>query len=212
MKIWQLICFIFLFASAINAVFCQSKKVIQVSGIVYSAKDNHTSVPFATIAIKNRNEGALASFEGVYTIVCYEGDTLVCSSVSFKNQIFVVPPVEGDRLQKMFHLKPHVELLPEVVIRPYPTPDEFPYTFVNKEIPDDMLEVARKNLEQAHMRELAERVKPDGRGSASYAFREVGYRSYYRGQVPPMNIFNPFAWAQFFKAWKRGDFKRKDDD
>jgi hypothetical protein len=35
-------------------------------------------------------------------------------------------------------------------------------------------------------------------------------KSYYAGgQIPPMNILNPFAWAQFFEAWKRGDFKRK---
>jgi len=30
------------------------------------------------------------------------------------------------------------------------------------------------------------------------------------GQVPPQNIFNPIAWAEFIQAWKRGDFKRKD--
>ena len=26
-------------------------------------------------------------------------------------------------------------------------------------------------------------------------------------KLPPQNIFNPFAWAEFIKAWKRGDFK-----
>ncbi|RYY10091.1 MAG: carboxypeptidase-like regulatory domain-containing protein, partial [Chitinophagaceae bacterium] len=25
----------------------------------------------------------------------------------------------------------------------------------------------------------------------------------------PQNIFNPFAWNEFIKAWKRGDFKNK---
>ena len=34
-------------------------------------------------------------------------------------------------------------------------------------------------------------------------------KTYYAGQIPPMNIFNPFAWAEFVKAWKRGDFKKK---
>jgi hypothetical protein len=24
-----------------------------------------------------------------------------------------------------------------------------------------------------------------------------------------MNIFNPVAWGEFVKAWKRGDFKKK---
>jgi hypothetical protein len=32
---------------------------------------------------------------------------------------------------------------------------------------------------------------------------------YYFGQQQPFSIFNPFAWAQFIKAWKEGKFKRK---
>jgi len=32
---------------------------------------------------------------------------------------------------------------------------------------------------------------------------------YYFGQQQPFNIFNPFAWGQFIKAWKDGKFKRK---
>jgi hypothetical protein len=31
----------------------------------------------------------------------------------------------------------------------------------------------------------------------------------YIGQTPPMNIFSPLAWGQFFQAWKNGDFKKK---
>jgi len=27
--------------------------------------------------------------------------------------------------------------------------------------------------------------------------------------LAPMNILNPLAWADFIKAWKRGDFKKK---
>jgi len=32
---------------------------------------------------------------------------------------------------------------------------------------------------------------------------------YWAGQLPPVSITNPLAWAQFFKALKDGDFKRK---
>jgi len=43
----------------------------------------------------------------------------------------------------------------------------------------------------------------------NYMDQQVG-RLYYRGQAQPIPLFNPFAWAEFVKAWKRGDFKRKD--
>ena len=36
-------------------------------------------------------------------------------------------------------------------------------------------------------------------------------RLYYLGQQQPFNIFNPFAWAQFIKAWKEGKFKSQEE-
>ena len=40
-------------------------------------------------------------------------------------------------------------------------------------------------------------------------FNNIANRAVYQGQTPPMNIFNPAAWADFIQAWKRGDFKNK---
>jgi len=34
---------------------------------------------------------------------------------------------------------------------------------------------------------------------------------YYLGQTPPMNIFNPIAWKQFFDAWKNGWWRKHQD-
>jgi hypothetical protein len=39
--------------------------------------------------------------------------------------------------------------------------------------------------------------------------RQASQKLYYSGQIAPQNIFNPFAWSEFIKAWKRGDFKKK---
>jgi hypothetical protein len=39
--------------------------------------------------------------------------------------------------------------------------------------------------------------------------RNAAQQATYRGQVPPMNIFNPAAWSEFIQSWKRGDYKRK---
>jgi PPE-repeat protein len=33
---------------------------------------------------------------------------------------------------------------------------------------------------------------------------------YYAGQTQPISLLNPFAWAQFIKAWQDGKFKRKE--
>jgi hypothetical protein len=49
----------------------------------------------------------------------------------------------------------------------------------------------------------------DGREAVSQQFRNQAAKAYYAGQTPPMQVFNPAAWADFIQAWKRGDFKKK---
>jgi hypothetical protein len=44
----------------------------------------------------------------------------------------------------------------------------------------------------------------------NYIDNQTG-KLYYFGQQQPFNIFNPFAWAQFIKAWKDGKFKSKEE-
>jgi hypothetical protein len=58
-------------------------------------------------------------------------------------------------------------------------------------------------------RVLLQTVPSDGAGATAMQFRNIANKATYRGQIPPMNIFNPMAWAEFIESWKRGDFKRK---
>jgi hypothetical protein len=48
-------------------------------------------------------------------------------------------------------------------------------------------------------------------GSMNYkAHMQQQYsRLYWAGQYPPNNLLNPFAWAQFIKAWREGKLKVK---
>jgi hypothetical protein len=100
--------------------------------------------------------------------------------------------------------------LSETVIYPWPTPEQFRQAFLSLNIPDDDLERARKNLERQRLKELGDAMVMDANENKDYYLRQQAAKFYYKGQTPPMNIFNPVAWAEFFKAWQRGDFKRKD--
>ena len=52
-------------------------------------------------------------------------------------------------------------------------------------------------------------IPTDGREASNNYLRQTANKYYYAGQAPPQNIFNPFAWSEFIKAWKRGDYKKK---
>ena len=58
-------------------------------------------------------------------------------------------------------------------------------------------------------RVLMKTTPGDGREATGLQFRNIANKATYAGQVPPMNLFNPAAWAEFIESWKRGDYKRK---
>ena len=99
--------------------------------------------------------------------------------------------------------------LPATIIRPRPTKEQFERDFLNTQVPADQIEIARENTDESKRRALARVLPADGREAANYNLRDQASRYYYKGQAPPQNIFNPFAWAEFIQAWKRGDFKNK---
>jgi hypothetical protein len=76
-------------------------------------------------------------------------------------------------------------------------------------VPDDDIEIARANNDVAKRRVLSEAMPRDGREATNLNLSSGARRTYYSGQVPPMNIMNPMAWGEFVRAWKRGDFKKK---
>ena len=80
---------------------------------------------------------------------------------------------------------------------------------MNYQLPVTDLDRAYKNLAMMDIQSILYNSPP----TPNIAFRNTmnGYnnRLYWAGQLPPVNITNPIAWAQFFKALKNGDFKIK---
>ncbi|HEY9340053.1 MAG TPA: carboxypeptidase-like regulatory domain-containing protein, partial [Hanamia sp.] len=66
-----------------------------------------------------------------------------------------------------------------------------------------------QNLSETNRRALMAVYPRDGREASNYYLKQNAQKYYSAGQLPPQNIFNPLAWAEFIKSWKRGDFKSK---
>ena len=78
------------------------------------------------------------------------------------------------------------------------------------DVTPELQERALANLANESLRRMRNEVPVDGNEQADYYLRQQAREYYYIGQRPPMNIFNPVAWKQFFDAWKKGDFKKKE--
>lgn len=183
--------------------------LVQFSGLVMTS-DSLEGIPYVNIYIKTIGRGTVSDYNGFFSLVVKPGDTLVFSHISFERDRYIVPAdLKGPRYSVIKLLTKDTINLAETIIYPWPSPMQFREAFLSLNIPDDDLERARKNLEREKLKEIGESLKPDANETLDLYARNEAYKYYYYGQIPPMNIFNPLAWAEFFKAWKRGDFKKK---
>ena len=184
---------------------------IQFSGIVVTG-DSISPVSFTNIVIKNTWRGTVADYYGYFSFVARKYDTIVFSAMGFKKVEFVIPDtISADRYSLIQVMSADTILLPQTVIYPWPSREDFKEHFLTYDVPDDDYERARKNLESAKIREMAATYPMDGSMNFKNTMQLHQDRLYYIGQTQPISVLNPFAWAQFIKAWKEGKFKRKKD-
>lgn len=202
--------FLFVIPVAANAQFENYKdSVIQLYGVVMSA-DSLRALPSVSIVVKGRNQGTLTNEQGVFSIVILKGDEIEFTSVGYKPKLVTIPKNLDGNQQSMIQLMVEDTVyLPATIIKKRPSREEFERDFANTKVADDQQEVARQNLSEANRRALMAVYPRDGREATNYYFKQNAQKYYSAGQLPPQNIFNPLAWAEFIKAWKSGDFKSK---
>jgi hypothetical protein len=200
----------FLFHNSARAQFESSRdSVVQLYGIVMTA-DSLVGIPAVSIMVKGQNRGTITNSQGVFSIVVLKGDQIEFTHVTYKPKTITIPRnLEGNQFSVVQLMVVDTVYLPATIIKPRPTPEQFARDFVNNKVPDDDIEIARKNMSASNRRIWMRTVPTDGGEATKFQFNQIANRAVYQGSLPPQNIFNPAAWAQFIEAWKRGDFKNK---
>lgn len=185
------------------------KKVVQFTGVVVEG-DSLQPIPFTHVIVKNSNIGTITDYYGFFSFVAHEGDTISFSSIGYQKNEFIIPDTLKQSRYSIIHMMTKdTVLLNEVVIYPWPTLEQFKQAFLSLKVPDDDLQRARRNLSRERMMILAENVPIDGSTTYKYELQNRYTRLYQAGGYPSISLLNPLAWAQFIKAWKNGDFKKK---
>jgi hypothetical protein len=167
-------------------------------------------VPFAHITILSQGRVATAGPDGYFSFAATEGDTLYFTSVGFKPSVYIIPSNLATNKYSVIQLMTRSEIyLRPTFIFPWGDREGFRQAFLDLNLPDDDLERARKNMERERLAELGERLEQDGQEAAQNYMRTASANKYYYKQAPAQNFLNPLAWAEFIRAWKNGDFKKK---
>lgn len=183
--------------------------VVQLFGVVMTA-DSLKGVPSVSVIVRGQNRGTYTNDDGVFSLVVMKGDQIEFTSIGYKPKLVDIPrDIDGNQYSMIQLMVTDTVFLPATIIKPRPTREQFERDFVNTDIPADQYEIARQNTEESKRRILARTLPRDGGEAANYNLKNTAARYYYAGQAPPQNIFNPFAWNEFIKSWKRGDFKNK---
>ncbi|MDP4280767.1 MAG: carboxypeptidase-like regulatory domain-containing protein [Bacteroidota bacterium] len=199
----------FLFYPVASACQNTDKELVQFSGITITA-DSLNPVPFTKINIKGTHKAVTSDLTGYFSFVAHKKDTILFLAIGFKPASFIIPDtITKNRYSLIQMMTADTITLTPAIILPWPTLEEFKQAFINTKIPEDDLARARKNLDINAIRIQAENTPWDGPTNYANYIENQTSKLYYYGQQQPFQILNPFAWAQFIKAWKEGKFKRK---
>lgn len=207
--------FVFILTSV--AVFAQIKeeeKLVQFSGIVLDGTTTELlPVPYTNILVKEKGRGTYSDFNGFFSIVVEKGDLVEFSAIGYRSVIFRIPDTLKENRYSLVQLMTQDTInLPETVVFPWPSREHFKLEFLAMDVSTEMQERALKNLANETLERMRKDVVYDGNENADYYLRQQSRNYYHIGQTPPMNIFNPLAWKEFFDAWKAGKYKKKKEE
>ena len=181
--------------------------VVEIYGVVMTS-DSLRGIPAVSIVVKGHNHGTYSNDQGVFSLVVVKGDQVEFTSIGYKPVLVnITDTFHGNQYSMIILMTQDAQYLPATIIKPKPTREQFERDFVNTPVPDDDIEIARKNTDAAKRRILARSLPASAGEAVSRYLSQQATRYYYQGQAPPQNIFNPVAWADFIQAWKRGDFR-----
>ncbi|MBL0238908.1 MAG: carboxypeptidase-like regulatory domain-containing protein [Saprospiraceae bacterium] len=203
--------FLLLILSCLVKSWSQGNQLIQISGLVLTDIDSEPKpLPFAEISIIGTGRGVYADSKGFFSMAVQKNDTLVFNYLGFKPIFYIVPDSLGKSHYTIFQIMTRDTIyLPETIVYPWPDKNYFKQEFLAMDISNVLQETALKNLAQDNLRKFFEFTPTDGQASSQLYLVQQAQKNYYNGQFRPNNLLSPTAWIAFFKAWKRGDFKRK---
>ncbi len=182
-----------------------NSKLVQFSGVIVN--DSLGAIPYAYVRKKNSNNGTVSDYYGYFSFVAEKGDTILFSSISYKDTYYIIPDTLSNSRYSIIQLmQPEATELDAVQIYPWPSKDQFIKAFMNLDIGNEY-DLAHKNLKRQELAAQARGVSNDSYLSYRDMAREQQQKIYTNGQAPSINLLNPVAWGKFIQAWKNGDFK-----
>ena len=183
--------------------------IIQFSGVVVKP-DSSGGVVGVHIYVPKAGRGTTTNQFGYFSMATLEGDSVIISAVGYQKKHFIIPGDKGEAFTIIIPLEEDTVMLPEIEIFPYPTEELLKEAILAMRIPNQAdYDAIARNLNEQTMAEMFRAMPMDG--SQNYKYYLNQRLTYMHDGIGPRYnpLLNPFAWGEFYKSLKRGDFKKK---
>lgn len=188
----------------------QERKIVQFSGIIETLGSAET-VAYVTIQNKSfRDKMYVSNFQGYFSFVAHEGDTIRFTSVGFEKLSYVIPKSAHDKVSVTIKMNNLIHELPMVTPFPWASIEEFNIAFMELGTVDDNEFRALRSLSPESLAAMA-RVTPR---SAEEIYNYGTTQQHMRMNNKYMNangtnqLFNPLAWGALIQQISRGNQSR----
>ena len=202
-------CSVFLLVFSSGKTSAQGESsVIQLSGLVLG-EDSTSALAGANIYVPTAGRGTSTNMYGYFSLPVLAGDSVVISSIGYKKQYFLVPEKQRESMTIVVELLTDTTYLPGVTVFPFPTEEIFKEAVLALQLPDQgRYDNMYENLNEDLLARMFESMPMDGSMNHRW-FMDQRFNQIQYGAGPrPNPLLNPFAWAEFIKSLKRGDYKK----
>ncbi len=200
---------------ALSFTQAQERPLVQFSGVIYNV-DSNVVVPYVSVTNRSeRNKVFSANFQGYFSFVAHERDTIIFSAVGYRREALVIPSGVPDKSYTVVvKMKAEVINLPMVTVLPWASIDEFNKEFMGMKFADDDLEIAKKNVARTSLLAMARDLPRDGQEMQGINFQNnhIALTNKVINQRYANPLLNPFAWGSFIQQILQGDKSRNNND
>jgi hypothetical protein len=185
----------------------QEKPLVQFTGIIHNADSVKVAVPYVSIVnLTGKSPVYLSNFQGFFSFVVHEQDTIRFSSVGYASVTVVIPAnLPAKSYVTQVALKPQIINLPVFRVFPWATTEEFTKEFVSMKLADDDLAIAEKNISRSSILRLERTLRRDGPEIGSF---QDFHNDVLNSHSITNPLLNPFNWGSLIKEISDGDRAR----
>ena len=184
-------------------------KVVQLSGLVVSG-DSLYGLPGASVYVRKAGRGTVTNEYGYFSLPVLAGDSVTMSMVGYrKHHLYIPKNYNSDSYSVIIEMKEDTTVLPVISVYPWPTEKMFREAFLSLKLPTKDKSNAEKNLDEQLMARIFAKSDYSTMPNQLYLQQQNVRQIEMRNQVVANPLLNPFAWAQFIEAIKRGDLKKR---